>query len=460
MLSAAVLLTLTAHVQAEGPTVADLLTSLQQHHPKMLELEAKGMQQRYALEAASAAFDVQFEQQSAVRSSGYYDGSMASQRLIKPLPYGNTKLKAEYRLAGGNFPVYEAQYDTLSGGEASIGLTTSLLRNRDTDKKRMAISDAEIAIQEWQASSEQKQSQLFYDGLHTYLEWYKVHLVLQIYESLLDTTLTRRDAIAKRVEAGDMAAITLTEFDATVMSRRLALQSVYQKAEQARAKLAYYFRTDLFEPVPVSELTVAPQDIAWPWLLVPSDIQQFKQQLFSHPVLRQVRMDRKLADNKVSLAKNELLPELTLEAKLAQDFGAGPASLEQTESKVGLQFSMPIGRRQARAELASAQLKGKEIDYQIKQIEDALTRDFDVALVDWRYSQTLADMQEKQASLAEVLFEQEKKRFAIGDSNLFVLNTREASAINSRLSAVKARINVMRSTLNVAFAAGVMVLRK
>ena len=69
-------------------------------------------------------------------------------------------------------------------------------------------------------------------------------------------------------------------------------------------------------------------------------------------------------------------------------------------------------------------------------------------------------MQEKQASLAEVLFEQEKKRFAIGDSDLFVLNTGEASAINSRLNAVKARINVMRSTLNVAFAAGAVILKK
>lgn len=193
--------------KASSPTITELMASLSAHHPKIMELEAQGLQRQFARDAASAAFDVQLEQDSMVRASGYYDGFMLTQRVVKPLPYGNTKLKAEYRYADGQFPVYEAELDTLSGGEASLGIGMSLLRDRDVDKKRMAISDAEITINEWQATQEAIKNQLYYNGIVSYLAWYEAHLALNVYESLVTTTRARRKAIATRVDAGDLAAM-------------------------------------------------------------------------------------------------------------------------------------------------------------------------------------------------------------------------------------------------------------
>lgn len=450
------LLSAFAGVQAKAssPTITELMASLSAHHPKIMELEAQGLQRQFARDAASAAFDVQLEQDSMVRASGYYDGFMLTQRVVKPLPYGNTKLKAEYRYADGQFPVYEAEFDTLSGGEASLGIGMSLLRDRDVDKKRMAISDAEITINEWQATQEAIKNQLYYNGIVSYLAWYEAHLALNVYESLVTTTRARRKAIATRVDAGDLAAIALTEFDATVMRRELALQAAKQKAEQTRLKLSFYFRNKQFEPVQTDSLTSVPDDIQWPWDIDEGALQHFRRTFSAHPLLREMRFKQQLAQNKVVLAENALLPSLDIEAKLARDLGNGPRSLQQTETQIGLQFSMPLGRRQAKAELGSAAQKVKALTFKYQAVEDALKRDLEIASRNWHYSKQIANMQDKQASLAEALFEQEKKRFDIGASDLFVLNSREASAINSRLNAVKAHVDVLRTSLEVIFSAG------
>ena len=445
---------IVAQAKATTPTITELMASLSAHHPKIMELEAQGLQRQFARDAASAAFDVQLEQDSMVRASGYYDGFMLTQRVVKPLPYGNAKLKAEYRYADGQFPVYEAQYDTLSGGEASLGIGMSLLRDRDIDKKRMAITDAEITVNEWQATQEAIKNQLYYNGIMSYLEWYEAHLALNVYESLVTTTRKRRKAIATRVETGDLAAIALTEFDATVLRRELALQAAKQKAEQTRLKLSFYYRNKQFEPVQTDVLAAVPDDIQWPWNIDQASLQYLQRTLPAHPLLREMRFKQQLAENKVVLAENALLPSLDIEAKLARDLGNGPSSLQQTETQIGLQFSMPLGRRQAKAELGSAAQKVKALTFKYQAVEDALKRDLDIASRNWHYSKKIANMQDDQASLAEALFEQEKKRFNIGASDLFILNSREASAINSRLSAVKAHVDVMRASLEVIFSAG------
>lgn len=439
---------------ASAPTINELMASLSAHHPKIMELEAEGFQRQFARDAASAAFDVQLEQDSMVRASGYYDGFMLTQRVVKPLPFGNAKLKAEYRYADGRFPVYEAEYDSLSGGEASLGIGMSLLRDRNIDKKRMAISDAEISLNEWQATQEAIRNQLYYNGIMTYLAWYEAHLALSVYESLVTTTRNRRKAIATRVDAGDLAAIALTEFDATVMGRELALQAAKQKAEQSRLKLSFYLRNRQFEPVEIETLASVPSDIQWPWGIDEGAIQDFHRTLQAHPLLKEMRFKQRLAENKVVLAENTLLPALNIEAKLARDLGRGPKSLQQTETQIGLQFSMPLGRRQAKAELGSAAQKVNALRYRYQAVEEALERDLAIASRNWHYNKQIASMQDKQAQLAESLFEQEKKRFNIGASDLFMLNSREASAINSRLSAVKAHIDVLRASLEVVFSAG------
>ena len=444
-------------VLANEPVTAEkVLQSILTNHPKLLELEAKNGQRLQDMAYAEAAFDIQLEQDTALRTSGYYSGDYLSQRVVNPLGAANAKFKAEYRIGNGDFPYYEREYETLSGGEVNIGFAMSLLKNRETDKKRMAIEDAKVGLAQWDAEATLALNELVYNGLSAYLDWYECHLNEQIYVALVQTTKRRGNAIDTRVREGDLARITQTEFEVTVMQRELALQAASRKAAQAREKLAYYYRDNQFQPINSAQLNEVPDAIAWPWQAGSVNPASLNGLIPRHPALQSLRAEWQLAKNKYRLAENALLPTLDIEAKIARDIGNGPENLTGTESKVGLQFSMPLGRRQAKAEASKASLKLREIDAVIQATEDALKRDMAVGLQALQYGQNMLVLQQKQAALSEALFSQERKRFEMGDSDLFLLNSRESQAISARLDAVKAEIEIMRVVLAVYFQTGLL----
>lgn len=443
-------------VAREPVTAEKVLQSILSNHPKLLELEAKSGQRLQDMAYAEAAFDIQLEQDTALRASGYYSGNYLSQRVVNPLGTANAKFKAEYRIGNGDFPYYEREYETLSGGEVNIGFAMSLLKNRETDKKRMAIEDTRVGLAQWDAEAALSLNELVYNGLSAYLDWYESHLNEQIYAALVEATKRRGDAIDTRVREGDLARITQTEFEVTVMHRELALQAARRKAAQAREKLTYYYRDSQFQPVESEALTEVPDNIIWPWQTATVNPSSLTALIPRHPALKSLQAERQLARNKYRLAENALLPTLDIEAKVARDIGNGPENLTGTETKVGLQFSMPLGRRQAKAEASKASLKLREIDAVIQATEDALKRDMAVGLQALQYGKTMLELQQKQASLTEALFSQERKRFEMGDSDLFLLNSRESQAISARLDAVKAEIEVMRVTLAVYFQTGLL----
>ena len=95
---AAALLTLTGgtvtSLKAEQvlPTVPSLINNMQQLHPYVNVLTEKNNQLVYGLDSAQSEFDGRIEQDVSGRVAGYYDGSAAAQRFVKPLGDMNAKL--------------------------------------------------------------------------------------------------------------------------------------------------------------------------------------------------------------------------------------------------------------------------------------------------------------------------------------------------------------------------------
>lgn len=104
---------------AASPTVQELVAAIQSHHPEYLATLARTEQVAGERLEAEAAFDVRLVQDTYARSSGYYDGSYAEQSVIQPIQSMNAEVFGSYRISDGEFPVYEAEYQTLDMGEAS-----------------------------------------------------------------------------------------------------------------------------------------------------------------------------------------------------------------------------------------------------------------------------------------------------------------------------------------------------
>lgn len=433
---------------AESPSVEELVETLSRHHPEYLATISRAQQAAGEREEAEAQFDLRLTQETYVRPSGYYDGRYAEQGIIQPLGPLNAELFGTYRVSGGSFPVYEADYETLDLGEASLGVKLSLLQNRDTDERRLALTTAAFRYLEAESRQQVELNKLVYRGVVAWLDWYQSFRKLEVVRDLVELTGSRLRAVESRVESGDLAEISLTEFRTTLLQRQVLEREAEQRYALARQRLAYFWRPDEDTSYRSDSIEQPPADIGWPYRTPSLANAEFVAAIDEHPGVAALKARIEQARNKQRLAQNETLPQLDLEMKLAQDIGNGTDALTGTESVVGLSFYMPLGQRAARARESIASAEVRELEFEARVLTEQIRRDVDVSLNALDFSRQLLSLTREQEALASALLEQEQARFEAGVSDQFLLISREQAALQARLKTVDAELETLRNELS------------
>ncbi len=448
VLAAALTSALAGEAFGASPTVTELVESLGKHHPEYLASRSRTEQVAGEQAQADAQFDLRLIQETYVRPSGYYDGRYAEQGIVQPLGPLNAQLFGTYRISEGTFPVYQADYETLDQGEASVGIKFSLLQNRDTDSRRLALTTAAFKYLEAESKQNVELNKLIFQGVSTWLEWYQSHQKLEIVKNLVRLTSNRLQGIEARVQSGDLAEITLTEFKTTLLQRQLLQQEAEQRVVLAKQRLAYFWRPNEGSFFAGNDIDSPPEDIRWPYRVASLSQGDFSDSIAGHPALVALNAKTDQARNRQRLARNETLPKLDLEMKLAQDMGDGAESLTGTESVVGLSFYMPLGQRAAKAREAVASAQIRELEYESRVLAEQLERDVSVSLKALAFSRQILSLSEQQKTLAGALLSQEQTRFEAGVSDQFLLITRETAALQAQLKWVDAKIEALRNELS------------
>ena len=429
-----------------APDIDELINSMLHYHPYVLAINEGNYQAAAELEIARSRFDPVIEQKTTSRLSGYYDGTNLTQRFSNPIENFNGEVFTEYRISEGDFPLYEGGYETMTGGEASVGVALSLLQNREIDKRRTELRNAGLASSQWQALAASLKNEFIYKGVSEYIAWYESAQQVLTVDELLKAAAERESALKVRVEKGDIASIVLTEFHANILQQRLLLAELKQKRDAHAQMLTYYWRSPKGDMLSIDE-NQPPDQLNWPFWVGDSQLTTLRKALSQHPELDVMRLEQQVVENKVALSKNALLPKLDLKASVARDLGAGPTSLDGTETKLGLAFSYPLGNRKAKAEQAQLLSKKRELEHKLTSTQQAIVQRFEQALVYWTQAKDISALQSENAALANRLAKVEKTRFDAGDSDMFVLNARAQNEIKARIKAIKAKVDLLKAEL-------------
>lgn len=428
-------------------TMERLIDSIRGNHPIIMSARARREQADTAPQRARGAFDLNLNQSTLSRLNGYYDGQYLEQGVTQPLEIAGAEISATYRRSEGDFPVYEDFFNTMSGGEASVGLSFSLLRDRDLDERRAGLFDASFTQEIGQIEEQLTVNQLLFEGLNAYLNWYQSSLVRDVAESLVELAETRREGIESRVANGDLAAITLTEFETTLLTRQISLQEAEQNLMRAQQQLLFYWRTGDGSAYAVSDLVFPTLPVSWPFDSYQFDLSWQNRIIAAHPSLQELDAEIQIAKNRARLSENNLLPTLDFQVQFGNDFGSGAANLNGPESYVGLNFSMPLQRNRAKADRASAMSRVNEVEYDRQVQYDRLSLSLNESLLQLRTFDQLRLLRTQQAEIAKELELQEHARFDAGDSDQFLLNARETAAGQAQLEAIAAEVAWLRQKL-------------
>ena len=458
VLAAALVLSLTAaRAQAQDPLLPEeVAASTAEHYPEVVQALAERQGAAAGLLSARGAFDTVFSVDARSRVTGFYSGDVIEAKAERYLggtgPLAGTRLYGGYRLADGDFPIYEDEFFTNDSGEVKVGVLFALLRDRLVDDRRFGIRDAELALE--QADLEVALTRLGVQrrALLAYYDWVEAGQELAIFQDLLDLAQTRQTAFEQQVERGARAAIFLTENAQNLTRRRILVEGARRDLTLRANTLSLYYRGPDGEPI-VADADRLPGEVPLPPPVADADLPGI---LDRRPDLALLRTAAERARARLGLAENALRPRFDLGVEAGQDLGpiANQAgfSRDQGEVIVGFNFEMPLANRGARGRVARAEAEVEALRAERRLLGDRIETELRDVLVNLETAERLVALAQQEVEQARTMRRAEQRRFEAGASDFFLVNLREEAVADARvrLAVAVLSLNAARTTYDAA----------
>lgn len=431
---------------------ADVLRQSARHFPAIRESLARRRASLGKLTEAQGAFDVDISGHGFSRLSGFYNGSVVESRVTQPLRPLGASVYGGYRVSQGRFPIYEDQYFTSNAGEAKLGVSLSLLRDRDIDGRRFGETDARLAVRQsdWDVLFTQLDVQR--RALIAYWTWVAAGHQRGVYDDLLKLALDREQGLETQVERGARARIFLVENAQNITRRRILATQADRRLTQAANDLSFYWRdADGLPVVPALDQIPPRSEFRDFGALVSTGETVVAEVLSRRPELADRRAELDRALKRIALERNNLKPRLDVSLELANDFGSiaeGGISRDQMDTILGLKFTVPVQMRAARGKLVQAEAEAAELSFALQREAQLIDIEVKNILLDLSVAQEVVRLAETEVDQAVELMDAERRRFESGASDFFLVNVRERSAADARVKLYSATLDTRIARAN------------
>ncbi len=380
----------------------------------------------------------------------YY--SYLKPELTVPTWYG-VDFKAGFEDATGDRLTSEATQGVVS----YLGVKVPA-NNLVFDKRRAALQQARI----WATVSEVDRTlivnDLIFDALAAYFNWAKDFKVLQAFENQLNANRQRIAMTRIEVEQGSRAAIDTIEAQAQYEIVKQQRANALVSYRNSGLELSNYLWLDDGSPAYLNDKVLPDSlEIERQELQVPDDTELIVLSR-QHPKLEAMKLKIEVLEIDRKLKFQSLFPKVTVNASmLSKGYmwdGYGDLGAIGGNNKFGIDVGMPILQREARGSLQSARIKIDEAGYDLAQkgleIENKVRSYYNEYL---SLKEQVASMQRAYINYT-LLYRAEGARFQLGESTMFMVNTRELKMLETMQKLLELKAKQQKAFAGIYFAAG------
>lgn len=264
-----------------------------------------------------------------------------------------------------------------------------------------------------------------------YWKWFEYYQKRDTYSRALANAQERFEGVKSSAEFGDRPQIDTLEAFMTVQNRSLVYQQAAVEFENAELQLETFLWQDGFVPLEIDSLVpTSPVDASTTVSL------QLDSAIMNHPKLQmnQLKLDGQRID--LRLKKEQLKPQLTLKYNaLSEPVSGNPlANYNPANYTWGAQFSYPILSRKERGGVQLAKLKMQQQELSNLNYETQLRYKITAALNTYRLALDQVVLSEQLMNNNQRLYDAERQLFDMGESSVFMINSRENSWLKSQIS--------------------------
>ena len=406
---------------------------------------------------AQGGFDLSLSSWTKL-SRGTYDNDRFSAILQQPLaPLGLTTYGG-YRSGSGTFAPYDGRALTLSQGEAVLGLSVPLLRNRGVDPRRADRQRALLGFAAAEQGLAKARLTFYKEALAEYWNWVAAGRQTGVARALLDIAVARDQQLADSIALGQTAPVERTDNRRAILQRQSALVNAERQLQLEAIELSLYLRGP--DGVPDRRGAAALPDLPRPAapVAIPNEGALMEIAMTRRPELQSIRLKRDQADVDLRLAGNGRLPSLDFSVETNRDFGVAIKGAG-SGTEAGITFSFPLQNRKASGKRAQVLAKRSGISADLRWAEDRVRADVQDAISALRAAAATVEIVAQEVAVARELEGLERDRFALGDSTQFLVNLRELATADAELREVKALADYQKALVTVDAATGQLLDR-
>jgi outer membrane protein TolC len=427
------------------------------HHPVAKQADLQLVQGDAKLLKARGAFDPKLFNslgQKYFEDTEYY--SLLDAGLKIPTWFG-MEIKAGVEQNRGEF--LNSEDKTPSTGLLYGGISMPVGRGLFIDERRAELQKAKIYQRSTEVDRQLILNDLMYDAGKAYWEFFQAYNELRVYQNALVLAQQRYDAVNRGAKLGDRAAIDTLEAGIQVQNRQLSLQQAELDFANATAYLSVFLWADGVVPMELASGTVPPvsEDIE----ALPIE-QQFLLQLEmftnQHPDLRmyQYKIDQLVVDRRMK--RENLKPTLNIKYNpLTRVTNENPINNFSVNNYTwGLEFGFPVFLRKERGDLRLTEAKIQDTRWEMSNKRQAIFNKIQISLNEWATTKNQFDLYQRTVVDYSRLLAGERTKFDIGESSLFLVNSREVKYIEAQIKLIEILTKNRKADLGSRYSLGIL----
>ncbi|MBC3759398.1 TolC family protein [Hyunsoonleella sp. SJ7] len=429
-------------------TLAEYLGYVKSYHPIVKQANLVINESEAKLMKARGAFDPKLEvdyDRKKFKGTEYYDRLNATFKI--PTWFG-IELKGNFEENTGDFLSPEAFVP--EDGLYSAGISVPVARGLLTNKRMAMLRQSRLYIKQAQADRQLLVNDILYEATVSYFNWLRRYNEKQVYEEFLVNAEMRFNGIKKSYEVGDMSAIDTVEARIALNDRRLNLEKSRIKFVKATLELSNYLWLNDNTPIEIQEGVIPDIDTFFniDETLNTSglDIENFN--IEEHPKMLSLDYKYQSLNIEKRLMSNNLLPQIDLQYNFLTQTPNVSRTFSTSQYKSGVNVSFPLFLRKERGDLKLAKLKLQDTRFEIQNTKvslqnkiDAINQELDSYVLQNDVTGTIVEDY-------TTMLTAEERKFFLGESSLFLVNSRESKLIDAKLKAIEIENDFFKTKAN------------
>ncbi len=411
----------------------EFLGYVKKYHPLAKRAQLKINQAQANLMMARGGFDPKIEadfDQKQFKGKEYYSVFNSSFKI--PTWYG-IEVKAGFDNSEGIF--INPENTVPNQGLTSLGITIPIGQGLVINQRMADLRKAKIQIQLSQAERKLLAVEVLYNASVAYFNWKRNHSEVQLYTNYLNNATIRYKGVLTLIKNGDKPAIDSVEAGIVVKTRRWNLEESKLKLAKSKLEISNYLWLDNNIPLELQD-DIIPESKLEQTISETLKINELlteKLSIENHPKINSLENKLAILEVDRKLKANNLLPKMDV----GYHYLSEPNYWNDTNFnnyKIGVNFRFPLFLRKERGSLQLAKYKIQDtkltLDLERIQLKNKINA-----------QQTEINSIEKQLQLLSDLvsgnsqmLQSEERLFTLGESSIFLLNSRENNLVSIQLT--------------------------